>query len=632
MKSTKGEERLDLLDRIEHRLRESRLALHSQHDFPVLLNLLDQNRRDLLIRHVCRYLWLPPKHRDLVYRLPAYAAHSGSYRPVVRNRPIAAHDRRRSQVWRNSKYRACRASHTKPLGELVPKCFCLAFSVIDRMPLRRCRCRRAGFRDFVVTRGAGRRFKVLSQQRWPGRRLAGLEIAPAILNGSGAGGRYCYWGLIGRKDEGRTLGDNFAEAGGALPTPREGADTVDAANIGHGGKTVGDGRSATLGWVVSSHSFLSFLFKSVHLPPTPQLWPFSILAVAVSISAASKQWLVLELNASVSHRGETASSAGRLTPALVLVPGCWVSWRHSDGWCDLRLGIVQDRCSVSLWCCCKEEKEERRGKRGGEEKEKESAETITKEVRQETDDDDWRRREDHTRDENTKNTTHDTHTNKPPPLVTRSSTIPNPTWRAMPNCQWLIWSDLTVGFSLAFTKSQESQRTGLPFGRVNAVRFQRREASRDFEGRYCVLRHTQPRRQAGVMLVLKWLETGRLESPRVQVEMGINKAKKLRWGRWDDDVGVRVNDSSIFAAAASCSGESTLSLWLFELCKVWILGSVFLRSSTRGTNAKRRKKLGKKGRGVPGSLVWVWVFRVSLKRRRVETWYVKGLASFWRSE
>lgn len=94
-------------------------------------------------------------------------------------------------------------------------------------------------------RSRASRFKVLSQQRRPWRRLASFEITPSILNGSGAGRRYCYRGLIGGEDEGRTLGDDFAEAGGALPTPGEGADTVDTTNIGDGGKTVGDGRSAT---------------------------------------------------------------------------------------------------------------------------------------------------------------------------------------------------------------------------------------------------------------------------------------------------------------------------------------------------------------------------------------------------
>jgi hypothetical protein len=51
-------------------------------------------------------------------------------------------------------------------------------------------------------------------------------------------------GLVGGKDETGPAWDDLGEASGTLPTTGEGSDAVDAANVGYGSETVGDGGSS----------------------------------------------------------------------------------------------------------------------------------------------------------------------------------------------------------------------------------------------------------------------------------------------------------------------------------------------------------------------------------------------------
>lgn len=50
-------------------------------------------------------------------------------------------------------------------------------------------------------------------------------------------------GLVWRKDERGSLGDNFTETSRTLPTAGEGTDTVDTADVCQGSQAVGDGGS-----------------------------------------------------------------------------------------------------------------------------------------------------------------------------------------------------------------------------------------------------------------------------------------------------------------------------------------------------------------------------------------------------
>lgn len=83
---------------------------------------------------------------------------------------------------------------------------------------------------------------MLAQQRDPrarGTRLAAVvvyslpPIGYAIVGADGL--------LVGREDEGGSLGDDFGEAGGTLPGSSKGADRVDAADVAEGGEAIRDG-------------------------------------------------------------------------------------------------------------------------------------------------------------------------------------------------------------------------------------------------------------------------------------------------------------------------------------------------------------------------------------------------------
>ena len=86
----------------------------------------------------------------------------------------------------------------------------------------------------VLAGGAEGGFEVLAQQG--GRARGGLRVA--VLAGVGgvvAGGSRGERGLVRGEDERGPLRDDLGEAGGALPAAGEGADAVDAANVGEGG-------------------------------------------------------------------------------------------------------------------------------------------------------------------------------------------------------------------------------------------------------------------------------------------------------------------------------------------------------------------------------------------------------------
>lgn len=75
---------------------------------------------------------------------------------------------------------------------------------------------------------------MLPQQRRPDCRILCLGIYPpreALSNR----------GLVGREDERRSLGNDLSKTSGTLPTPGEGADTVDASDVGQIGEVVRDG-------------------------------------------------------------------------------------------------------------------------------------------------------------------------------------------------------------------------------------------------------------------------------------------------------------------------------------------------------------------------------------------------------
>ena len=145
----------------------------------------------------------------------------------------------------------------------------------------------------VLAGGAEGGFEVLAQQG--GRARGGLRVAVlAGVGGDVAGYSWREGRLVGGEDERGPLRDDLGEAGGALPAAGEGADAVDAANVGEGGEAVGDGG-----------------------PPPPEL--ARPLIVVARVDAAAEQGLVLELDAAVAERGD-APRAGEAA-ALVLVPG-----------------------------------------------------------------------------------------------------------------------------------------------------------------------------------------------------------------------------------------------------------------------------------------------------------------------
>lgn len=95
----------------------------------------------------------------------------------------------------------------------------------------------------VLLAGAEGGFEVLADEGW---RAAGAGLDVALLLGVGrqiAGGgivwRGCDGGLVWGEDEGGALRDDFGEACGALPAAGEGADAVDATDVGEGRETVG---------------------------------------------------------------------------------------------------------------------------------------------------------------------------------------------------------------------------------------------------------------------------------------------------------------------------------------------------------------------------------------------------------
>jgi hypothetical protein len=90
----------------------------------------------------------------------------------------------------------------------------------------------------VLLAGAEGGFEVLADERGRGARL---DVALLLGIGGYIAGvwRGCDWGLVWGEDEGGALGDDFGETGGALPAAGEGADAVDATDVGYGREAVG---------------------------------------------------------------------------------------------------------------------------------------------------------------------------------------------------------------------------------------------------------------------------------------------------------------------------------------------------------------------------------------------------------
>lgn len=132
--------------------------------------------------------------------------------------------------------------------------------------------------------------------------------------------------LVGGKDEGRSLRNDFGEAGGASPTAGEGADAVDAAKVGYCSEMSGDRRSGRVVLVLGAPTAWR-----VEVPATLPQTRVSIALPIVVVVVAEKRLLFCDGVGVDAHgaRGRTA---------FIFVPRRRCSRAHEGCFWDVGLG------------------------------------------------------------------------------------------------------------------------------------------------------------------------------------------------------------------------------------------------------------------------------------------------------